>query len=78
MKVAVDRHVVSQEHFNDGTTKSLAITIPFSEVAADGAVDVWFWVANPYRPSDIFPPSHDVRPLGLYMRSLSWRAAPVQ
>ena len=77
VKLEVGRHAVREEHFNDGTAKSLAVLIPISDVAADGAVDVWFRLANPRRPSDIFPLSHDVRPLGLFIRSVSWRTAPM-
>ena len=78
VKVAVDGHIEGEEHFDDGTTRSLAIPIRISEVATDGAVDVWFRIANPHRPLDIFPSSHDVRPLGLYVRSISWGVTPVR
>ena len=78
VKIGVARHVVDKEDFNDGTTKNLTVLIPISDVAADGAVDVLLRVANPHRPSDISPASHDVHLLGLYVRSISWRAVPVR
>ena len=75
VNIEVADHTLQSLKFNDGKTKDLSVSIPSSSIGPDGTVDVWLSVMNPYRPLDIFPPSHDVRPLGLYVRSIRWHAA---
>lgn len=73
--VEVANRILQTWAFNDGATRNVSILVPPSAIDAEGTINLWIDVIDPHRPLDIFPPSRDVRPLGLYVRSMSWKAA---
>ena len=73
VSIEVANHTLKRLRFDDGMTRSVSVLVPSSTISADGTIKVWLNVINPRRPSDIFPSSHDIRALGLYVRSIRWQ-----
>ena len=74
--IQLGSHTLGRWRLADGATHELSVVVPTATIGADGAVDLWLAISNPHRPRDIFPPSRDVRPLGLFVRSIGWRPGP--
>lgn len=67
-----DRHALGHWQYPDGKPHELVLHVPHGDIPPDGTINLFIDVSNPTPPHDIFPGSDDVRPLGIFVRSVAW------